>query len=225
MVGDRTFRFTRLKEPNFSHIWLLLFWPLFGLFFYVIEWVVPREGFHVMWCPLDDRIPFQEWFLIPYVYWYVQMVGAHAYTFFADPGAFRRLMYNILLTFGVSCVVFLVYPTCQELRPETFERDNLLTRFMGWFYENMDTNTNVCPSLHVCGSIAAALALCDTERFRGWGWKAVHYGSAALICMATVFLKQHSVIDVVWGLVLSAVSWWLVYRVDWGRLRKKLKRN
>lgn len=225
MVEAQTFRLSRLKEPEFAHWKLLIFWPLFGAFFYIIEWVAPREGFHVMWCPLDDAIPFQESFLIPYVYWYILMVGAHAYTFFADAGAFRRLMYNIILTFGVSSVVFLVYPTCQELRPDSFERDNLLTRFMGWFYVNLDTSTNVCPSLHVCGSIAAAQALCDTERFRSRGWKAIHYGSAALICISTVFLKQHSVIDVVWGLVLSAVSWWLVYRMDPDRLAVKFKRN
>lgn len=225
MVEARTFRFSRLGEPKFSHIKLLLFWPLFGLFFYTLEWVAPRDGFHVMWCPLDEKIPFQELFLIPYVYWYVQMVGAHAYTFFADSEAFRRLMYHIILTFGVSCAVFVVYPTCQELRPESFERDNALTRFMGWFYENMDTNTNVCPSLHVCGTIAAARALCDTQRFRGRGWKVFHWASAALVCLSTVFLKQHSVIDVVWGLVLSAVALWLVYRADWDRLAAKLKRN
>lgn len=213
MVDYRDFRLSRLNEPRFSHLKLLLFWPFYGLFFYAIEWLVPGRTYHVMWCPLDDRIPFQELFLIPYVVWYLFMVGAHAYTLFYDVRAFRRLMYDILLTFGMTCVIFVVFPTCQQLRPESFARDNVLTRFMGWFYENMDTNTNVCPSLHVCGSFAAAAAFSDTERFGTRRWKIFHYGLAVLISISTVFVKQHSVIDVAAGLAMSIVAHTLVYAV------------
>lgn len=211
MVDYRGFRLFRLNEPRFRHIWLLLFWPVYGLFFYCIEWVFPQDHFYVMWCPLDDQIPFQELFVIPYVFWYLYMVAAHVYTFFQDVDAFRRLMYNIILTFGISCVIFVLFPTSQELRPDSFERDNVLTRFMAFFYENMDTNTNVCPSLHVCGSLAAAMAFTDTQRFRTRGWKTVHYLTAALISISTVFLKQHSVIDVACGLAMSAAAYHIVY--------------
>lgn len=47
-------------------------------------------------------------------------------------------------------LIYLVFPTCQDLRPTQFARDNILTRFVAWFY-NFDTNTNVCPSIHVLG--------------------------------------------------------------------------
>lgn len=221
MVDYRTFRLSRLNEPEFRHIKLLLFWPIFGLVFYSIEWIFPQDFYHVMWCPLDDKIPFNELFLIPYLFWFIYMVAAHAYTFFVDVGAFRRLMRNIILVFGVSSIIFMVFPTCQQLRPTTFEQDNVLTRLMAWFYTT-DTSTNVCPSLHVCGSFAAAAAFSDTKRFSSRGWKAVHFGIAVLISVSTVFVKQHSVIDTVCGLILSAVAYMLVYKVQWRKTTRQI---
>lgn len=219
MVDYSGLRPSRAFEPRFRHIWMLLFWIAYGLYFYTIEWLLPRDDYIPMYHPLDDRIPFCELFVIPYLFWFFFMVGAHAYTFFTDVAAFKRLMYCIFLTFGVTCIIFVVFPTCQELRPTTFERDNFLVRTMRWFYTT-DTSTNVCPSLHVCGSFAAAFGFCDTERFSTRGWKIVHYGIAWLISISTVFVKQHSVVDTFWGLVMSGVVYVLVYKIKWKRPAK-----
>ena len=202
---------TRPCRREYAHWVLLLFWPVYGLAFYTLEWVFPQEYYHPMYHPLDDMIPFNEWFVIPYVFWYVYMVGSVAYTFFRDPGAFKRMMYFYMIVFGVSTVVFFLYPTCQNFRPAAFPRDNVLTRIMGMLY-SMDTNTNVCPSLHVSGAIGAALGFGDTKRFSTRGWKLVNLLIAASICASTVFVKQHSVVDVFWGLVLSWAAWRIVYR-------------
>lgn len=188
------------------------FWLLFGACFYALEWLVPQRSYHVMYHPLDDRIPFCELFLIPYLFWFVFMLFAYVYTFFAAPRAFRRLMMFTILTYGGALVIFVLYPTCQNLRPAVFERDNVLTRLMAWFY-TCDTSTNVCPSLHVCGSLAAAFGLMDTKRFSGPGRKAVILITAMTICISTVFVKQHSIIDTVCGFIFSGYAWLLVYGV------------
>ena len=187
------------------------FWPFFGLCFYALEWLVPGRVYHVMYHPVDDLIPFCELFLIPYLFWFLFMVGAYVYTFFAEPEAFRRMMVFYMIVFGVSTLVFFLYPTCQNFRPEVFPRDNLLTRTMGLLYD-LDTNTNVCPSLHVSGGIGAALGFVATKRFSTRGWKIINTLIAACICASTVFVKQHSVIDVFWGLVLSYAAWKLAFR-------------
>lgn len=202
---------SRLREPEFAHWKLLLFWPVYGLAFYTLEWVFPQNYYSPMYHPLDDVIPFAEFFVIPYVFWYIYMVGSVAYTFFRDTGAFRRMMYFYMIVFGVSTLVFFLYPTRQDFRPETFPRDNILTRIMGFLY-SIDTNTNVCPSLHVSGSIGAALGFVDTKRFSSKGWKLANGVIASLISVSTVFVKQHSVVDVFWGVALSAAAWLLVYK-------------
>ena len=186
------------------------FWPFFGLYFYALEWLVPGRVYHVMYHPVDDLIPFCELFLIPYLFWFVFMIGSYLYTFFAEPMAFRRMMWFTILTYGGGLVMFLLYPTCQNLRPVVFERDNLLTQVMAWFY-TCDTSTNVCPSLHVCGSLAAAFGLVDTRRFSSPAWKTTVYTVALTICISTVFVKQHSIIDTVCGFIFSGYAWLLVY--------------
>ena len=186
------------------------FWPLFGLCFYALEWLVPARDYHVMYHPVDDMIPFCELFLIPYLFWFVFMVSAYFYAFFADPGAFRRMMLFTILTYGGGLLMFVFYPTCQNLRPVVFERDNLLTQVMAWFY-TCDTSTNVCPSLHVCGSLAAAFGFTDTKRFSTPAWKAAIYAVALTICFSTVFVKQHSIIVTFFGFVFSGYAWLLVY--------------
>ena len=190
---------------------LLLFWPVYGLAFFALEWLIPRDYYRPMYHPVDDLIPFNEWFVIPYVFWYIYMMGSVAYTLFRDREAFRRMMHFYMIVFGVSTVVFFLYPTCQNFRPAAFPRDNFLTRTMGLLY-SMDTNTNVCPSLHVSGAIGAALGFVATKRFSTRGWKIINTLIAASICASTVFVKQHSVIDVFWGLVLSWAAWRLAFR-------------
>lgn len=146
----RQFRLRKLNTPEFSHIKLLLFWPVFGLAFLALERFRPHAAYHVMHCALDDAIPFSEWALIPYLLWFVYLIGALAYTFFQDVPAFRRMMRFVIVTYTAATVVYFIYPTQQLLRPEAFAHDNALTRAVAWFY-TFDTNTNVCPSLHVIG--------------------------------------------------------------------------
>lgn len=210
MVDYRRLRPSNLNTPEFRHLWLLLFWPLFGIAFASLERLIPRDYYHPVWCPLDDGIPFCEWFMIPYMFWFVFLVGMHIYLLLFDTKAFRRFMYFTMVTYIPTVIIYIFFPTCQNLRPDSFARDNFLTRFIAGFYE-FDTNTNVMPSLHVVGSLAVAFAAWDTERFRTPLWRTVFMGTALLISVSTVFVKQHSVIDVFAAMVLCAVGYLIVY--------------
>lgn len=200
-----------LVLEEYRHLFLLLYWPLFGLAFHFFENIFAPHRWHIMHCALDDVIPFCEWFVIPYVFWFVYLIFMHAYAGLREPAVFRRMMYFIIFTYTTALFLFLVFPTAQLLRPAVFPRDNVFTRFMAMFYR-LDTSTNVCPSLHVVGSMAVTFAAWDSPRFQSRKWKAAFGVTTALICVSTVFLKQHSAVDVVAGLLLSAIGWHLVYR-------------
>ncbi len=212
MADGGVFSLRRLKQPQYSHLKLLLLWPAYFIAFFVTERLLPRSFYHPMHSALDDLIPFHEGFLIPYVFWYIYMIGSILYTLLRDTRAFRRQGWFMIFTFTTASVVYLIYPTCQQLRPQTFPRDNALTQIVRLLYW-VDTPTNVCPSLHVCGAIGCALGLCDTKRFSSVLWKAVYAGITCLIILSTMFLKQHSSVDVFWALILSAVAYWLAYRL------------
>lgn len=207
----RRFRFSKLNTDEFRHLKLLIFWPIFGLLFTFVERFYNVGHYYSMHCPLDDMIPFCEWFLIPYLLWFVYLIGTIVYTFFFDVAAFKRMMYFIIITYSITMLIYLVFPTCQDLRPTQFARDNVLTRFVAWFY-NFDTNTNVCPSIHVLGSVAAMLGLCDCRRLQNPKLKLLFILLCVLICISTVFMKQHSVLDVLASLPLCVIAYPICYK-------------
>lgn len=211
-VDYRKFRLNKLNTPEFRHIYLLLFWPIYGLVFFYLERIRPVAEYHTMHCVLDDHIPFCEWFVFPYLLWFLFFGGMVALTFFIDVKAFKHMMQFIIITHAIAIFIFFVYPNSQNLRPEVFPRDNILTRFMAGFYA-FDTNTNVCPSLHVVGSVAAMFAGWDSKYFSSRGWKIVFAITTVLISISTVFLKQHSATDILVAIPICLLGYWLVYRL------------
>ena len=132
-------------------------------------------------------------------------------------------MWFIIITYSITCVIYAVFPNMQELRPTAAEigRDNILVDVAMFLYD-FDTNTNVCPSLHVIGSFAVFFAACHSKRLSRWYWIVPIGTLTVLISLSTVFLKQHSIIDVLAGLVVCILVYPFVYH--WSPHRKKAKK-
>lgn len=209
-VDYRRLRLGNIGSPEFSHVLYLLYWPIYGLLFLTVERLWIRDSYVPVHCALDDMIPFNELFVFPYLFWFVYLIGTLVYTFFWEPRSFRDLMRFIVISCSTAIAIYMVFPNCQELRPLAFERDNLITRFLGHFYR-FDTNTNVCPSIHVIASVAVAICAWHSDRFGTPGWRLAFVTMAVLISLSTLFLKQHSVIDVLGALPVCAVTYLLVY--------------
>ncbi|HCA33794.1 MAG TPA: phosphatidic acid phosphatase [Lachnospiraceae bacterium] len=201
----RHFRPKSLLEPEYRYLWMLLFWPIFGIFFAAVERLPVTRVYHPVSCAMDALIPFNEIFVIPYYFWFIYLIGTIVFLFFYDVKAFKQMMRFIIFTYGVTMIVYLVYPTCQNLRPAVFARDNILTHIVKALYA-FDTNTNVCPSIHVLGSLAAMFPSWHSKRFSGRG-RFIMTILCALICVSTLFIKQHSVLDVMWGMILGIVGY------------------
>ena len=211
-IDIRTFRLSRLGEKQYQHLWWLLFWPVYYLRYFLVELLNPASAAcHVMHCPLDDLIPLCEFFIVPYGIWMLIMLAMTFFTMIWDVDTFKKYMKFLAITITVSTTVFIVYPTCQNLRPETFERSNLFTWILGIVYQ-LDTNTNVCPSEHVIGSMAV-LAACYHCRYFDKAWKKA--GMTVLMIMislSTVFLKQHSVLDVLYALPVCLAAYVICFK-------------
>lgn len=210
MVDYRTFRFSKLNSPEFRHLKYLIFWPIYGLLFLTVERLWIRESYFPMYCPIDDMIPLCEYFLIPYLFWFVFLIGIHIYTLLYDTESFAKLMKFIIVSYSLAILAYILFPNCQELRPAVFERDNVFTRFLAGFYQ-FDTNTNVCPSIHVIGSVAVAVCAWNSRHFNTRPWRVAFSVTAFLISISTVFLKQHSVIDVIAAIPVCIVAYYAAY--------------
>ena len=188
------------------HFLYLLFWPAFGLRYLFIEQYSPVRGYYPISCPMDEWIPFQEGFIIPYFLWHTCIIGMHLWLCFRDIPTFRRYSHYLIVSMSISTAIFLLFPTCQNLRPDGFPRNNLLTKAVQLLYR-MDTNTNVCPSEHVIGAVGFFMAALHSEKLRQPN-RIVWIGTAAfLTAIATVFLKQHSVVDVAAAIPVCAVGY------------------
>lgn len=205
MINLRDFRFSKLNTSEFSHLMYVVFWPIFGIAFGLLETGIAQRHYYPVECIIDAYIPFCELFLIPYMFWFLYLVGMAFYGCLIDPQSHRRFMYFIMFTYTFTIIIYMLFPTCQNLRPATFPRDNALTRFIAGFYE-FDTNTNVCPSIHVLGAVAVLYGSWKSKHFSSFGWRCCFSICTLLICASTVFMKQHSIIDVVAAGVVCLIA-------------------
>ena len=91
-IDYRKLRFHNLGSDEYKHLKLLLYWPIYGLLFLFVERFYPVTDYAVVYCPADDLIPFCEWFVLPYMFWFVYLVGMHLYTLLYEVDAFKKMM-------------------------------------------------------------------------------------------------------------------------------------
>ena len=223
MVDYREFKLSKLNSPEFSHLKYLLFWPVYGLVFMLLERFLTLD-YTFVHCAMDDVIPFIEYFIVPYLFWFVYLVGMILYTLLFDTKSFVYLMRLIIITCSAACIAYVVFPTAQNLRPAMFARDNVFTDIVKAFYA-FDTNTNVCPSVHVSASVVVMMASWNSKHFSKRAYRIAFLTATTLICLSTVFIKQHSVIDVVCGIIVCLAAEIIIRAVDGYKARKYNREN
>ena len=213
VVDYRTFRLRSINQPEFAHLKLLLGWLVYFAFYFLTENLIPVESCHLIHSRLDELIPFNEFFFIPYCFWYLLIVISLGYFALYDIPNFRNLQIFITITQVVAMTVYILYPSYQDLRPTEFVRDNFFTHLAALIYR-ADTPTGVCPSLHVAYSLGIGSCWLK-EKQAGKVWKAFVVFSVIVISLSTAVVKQHSVIDIAAALPLGLLAEILVFKDYW----------
>ena len=208
-VDYRKLRLHNINKPEYSHLKLLLGWAGFLAMYVLTENLIPAEKCHAVHCRLDDVVPFCEWFIIPYVSWYLLIVGSLLYFLLYDVDGFQKLQTYIIITQTIAMAAYILYPTRQDLRPEVFPRENLLTWVTGLIY-SVDTNTGVCPSLHVAYSLGIASAWLREKHAPKW-LRILIAVWCGVICVSVAFVKQHSVVDIIAAVPMCLFAEWFVF--------------
>jgi len=219
VVDYRQFRFSKINESQFSHLKLLLGWVGYFILFFLTENLIPEERCYPVHCWLDDIIPFMEIFLIPYFGWYLLIVVSLGYFLLYNVDSFKRLQTFIIITQVVAMAMYILFPSRQDLRPDFFERDNIFTRLIGLLY-TYDTNTGVCPSLHVAYSLGIA-SVWLKEKGASILWKVFVVVFVILICLSTMFIKQHSAVDFFAAIPVCLLAEAIVYGKDYWKFKCK----
>lgn len=200
----------KLLIKKYRHAWVILYALIYFPWFFWLEDHV-TENFHVIHVALDDKIPFLEYFIVPYLLWFLFVAGFVLYFFFKDSGEFYKLTGLLICGMTLFLIISTVWPNGLTLRPTTFARDNIFVDLCRRLW-TADTATNAFPSIHVYNSLAVAIAVVKSKHLRSHRW--IQISSvilAILIILSTMFLKQHSVVDVIGGFVCIAIFYPLVY--------------
>ncbi|MDO5422664.1 MAG: phosphatase PAP2 family protein [Eubacteriales bacterium] len=178
-------------------------------------WLENRTGvpIHMLEIRADDFIPFCEYFIIPYFLWFGYIAATVVYftLFQNDKNEWWRLVLSLGFGMTLFIVVSFVFPNGHTLREYSFERENIFTQMVRMLYK-ADTSTNVMPSIHVFNSVACCIALMNAESLKNH--QVIRWGSfvlTILIIASTMFLKQHTILDVIVALFLNRICWSALY--------------
>ena len=195
---------------KYRHAWVLLYVFIYLPWFVYLEKAVQHD-YYLIHSPLDDYIPFVEFFIVPYFLWFIFIAATMAYFFFTDRKGFYKLCAFMVTGMTIFLIICTIFPNGLDLRPTVFPRDNIFTDAVKWLYQT-DTSTNVLPSIHVFNSLAAAFAIGHSHALKKKKWvQPAAYVLATLIILSTMFLKQHSVTDVFAAMVMAGVIYPFVY--------------
>ena len=195
---------------KYGHVWMLSYAFIYIPWFTRLQENI-NKPYHVMHTALDDMIPFEEIFIVPYLMWFLYVAATLAFFFFRNRDDYYRLCTFLFTGMTISLLVCTLFPNGTDLRTAVNPDKNLCSRLV-YMLHQADTNTNVFPSIHVYNSIGTHIAVMKSESLKKH--KVIRILSGILmvaICMATVSLKQHSVLDVAGAILLSAAIYPLVY--------------
>ena len=196
---------------KYKHAWVFIYSFIYLSWYMYLEKTVVTK-YHVMHTWIDDYIPFNEYFIIPYFIWFIYIAFVLMFFFFKDVDEFYR--YGLYLALGMSISLFIcqIFPNGTNLRPTDLDPNkNIFTHLVAFIYKT-DTNTNVFPSIHVYNSIATHVAIVKSKYFyKNLKVQAVSFIIMISICLSTLFLKQHSFLDSVGDTILSYFIYQLVY--------------
>lgn len=205
-----------------KHFMLMLYFIIYLTWFTFLEKNVTTD-FYVIHMKIDDYIPFCEYFIIPYLLWFAYIAVVIVYMGFKDKPEYFRMCAFLFTGMTLFLIISTIFPNGHLLRPTSFENDNIFTELCAKLYET-DTATNLFPSIHVYNSIGVHLAIIHSEKTKDN--KVVRLISGLLmtsIILATVFLKQHSVFDVLTAFLTAYIMYLVVYTRNIDKLRARNK--
>lgn len=195
---------------KYNHALVFLYGLIYMPWFLYLERHVTKD-YYLIHSPLDDYIPFIEYFVVPYLLWFLFISLGAFYLFFTDKKGFLRMAAFLIAGMTAFLIICTVFPNGLHLRPEEFARDNIFTDLVKYVYST-DTPTNVLPSMHVFNSLGLCIGLTRSPsvKRRPLACAGVRI-LTILIILSTMFLKQHSVTDVIAGLALAGILYQVVY--------------
>ena len=204
---------------KYGHVWILSYGLIYLPWFAALQQNVGKP-YHVMHTALDDLIPFNEYFIVPYLLWFLYVAAAIAYFFFTNKDDYYRLCTFLFTGMTISLLVCTLYPNGTDFRPAINLDKNIFCFLVAKLW-SIDPCINVFPSIHAYNSIGVHISICRSQTLSKN--KPLVWASGILmvsICIATVCLKQHSILDVFGSMLMAMVIYPIAYAPETASRKK-----
>ncbi|MGZ5260672.1 MAG: phosphatase PAP2 family protein [Burkholderiales bacterium] len=180
-----------------------------ALLYLVPNTLYTSSGVALRLSAIDRIVPF--WPASGWLYASIYLFLLWTFINMRDLNRVSRFLYACVFAQFAAAAVFVLYPVVypRELFPVPAGTHPWNEAFVH-FWRSIDRPANCVPSLHVSTSLLCAVAFERTRRAD----VATVLVLAMLFSVSTLTFKQHYVVDVVTGLGLGLVSYWIFFR--WG---------
>ena len=191
---------------------ILIYVPFYMIWFIAIE-KHTFSHYSIIHTAIDDMIPFNEIFVLPYYVWFLYVSAAVLFLLFSfDVEDYYKNFIFLATGMTVFLVVSTLFPNMHHLRPVVMPRDNVFTHMVQMIYRT-DSSANLWPSIHVYNSLGTMIAIHRSKRFNKVG-KIVSDFIGISIILSTLFIKQHSVYDVITAFIMATICYIVFYHTS-----------
>ena len=169
-----------------------------------------RGGERIVETYIDKIIPFNKYFVIPYISWYVYVVLFMVIFCVINERTYYRLLISLSVGMIICYVTFYIFPTTVP-RPTIITKD-IFSRLVLSIYKN-DNPYNCFPSVHVVNAMIVSIYVNREKKFNKL-IKIISSLVAILIMISTMFIKQHVFLDVVSGIIVAYAVYMSVSSYD-----------
>lgn len=209
----------RFKKKKFI-IPMILFFGLQAFMYWFLK--LFQSNTTTLFIGLDYKIPFWGYFVYIYNMFYPFFIVAFGYLFLKDEKGFYKSIIAGIIGFLICDIIFLVFPTVM-IRP-TYPLYDPLTNLVLKITYMFDTPALNCfPSIHCLFSFQVMISFILAENVSK-SKKTIFIIGASLICISTLLIKQHYVMDLVSALIIAVIINFIVRKLHiYEKISKKLK--
>lgn len=157
---------------------------------------------------LDNAMPYIPYFVYPYILWYLMLMVVPYFTYTKNKESFYRYFITYIICTVISAIIFVVFPN-GVIRPEITDT-TLASKLVKILYTLDTPAINCMPSIHCLYAYLFLFSAIDTKDKTSIWYKIIICILAILIVLATMFIKQHVILDAIVSLIIATIVWCVV---------------
>lgn len=222
---DLNYIVQRIKAiPRYGWILGLVYFGLQYGMYRLANWIANLTG-TVSWAfvpkipMIDDHIPVVSIFVVIYLFSYVFWIFGPIFASLTRKENFINYIIGLSAAYIIGFLIFVFAPTYMDRGAEGLlniaSQQGFFNHLLGIVYssDGSDLAFNLFPSYHCLISIYCYLGIRKQQEVSK-GLRVYSLVMAILICLSTVFTKQHYFIDIIGGLSISFICYAVVQKIN-----------